>query len=137
MRVIVHRKLASHVFGFVLLLVGLVVLFLVFWRAWPSVSASSNVLSSLWSYVLTEQVELAWIGELRLVYVTVLGAVFLFLGVFVLGFSRRILYLSSGPVLLQCPYCRNDWKARRAVGWAECPHCRKFVQPQVKKSSVA
>jgi len=133
MRVIVRRKLSGHLFGVVLCLVGFGVLFVVLWKAWPSVSTSSNVLSSLWSFILTEQINLGFGIALKLVHLSVIGAVFLFLGVFVLAFSKQIIYLSGGPILLQCPYCRNHWKARRAMGWAECPHCRKFIQPQVVK----
>jgi len=135
MRIIVRRKLSGHVFGLALCLAGFGILFMVLWNAWPNVS-SSNVLSSLWSYILTEQINLALIGTLKLVYVSILGAIFLFLGVFILAFSRQILYLSSGPVMLQCPYCNNHWKARRAMGWAECPHCRKFIHPQVMKTGT-
>jgi len=134
MRVIVQRKLSGHLFGIFLCLVGFGILFVVLWKAWPSVSSSSNVLSSLWSYILTEQTDLALIGTLKLVYLSIIGGIFLFLGIFVLAFSRQILYLSGGPILLQCPYCNNHWKARRAMGWAECPHCRKFIHPQVMKT---
>jgi len=133
MRVIVRRKLSGHIIGVVLCLVGFVALFMVLWMAWPSVASSSNVLSSLWTYILTQQVDLVWIGSLRLVYVSILGAFFLFSGVFVLVFSQKILYLSNESVLLQCPYCKNHWRGRRAVGWAECPHCRKYIQPHVMK----
>jgi len=136
MRVIVRRKLSGHVFGVLLVLAGLGILFFILWMAWPSVSASSSALSSLWTYVLTEQVDVASLGSLKLVYLGAMGAIFLFLGVFVLAFSRKILYLSSGSVMLQCPYCKNSWKARRAMGWAECPNCRKFVQPQVSKTAT-
>jgi len=136
MRIIVRRKLSGHVFGVVLCLVGFGVLLMIFWKAWPTVSASSNVFSSLSSYILTEEVDLASIGTLKLIYLSVLGAVFLFLGMFVLVFSRKIIYLSGESVSLQCPYCKNHWKARRAMGWAECPFCRKFIQPLVKKTGT-
>jgi len=134
MRVIVRRKLSGHVFGAVLCLVGFGVLLTVFWKAWPNASASSNLLSSLWSYVLTEQISLTSEITLKLVHLSIIGGAFLFLGIFVLVFSHQIVYLSSGPVMLQCPYCKNNWRARRAMGWAECPHCRKFIQPQVIKT---
>jgi len=135
MRVIVRRKLSGHLFGIFLCLVGFAVLFMVLWKAWPNVS-SSNALSSLWSYILTEQIDLPLIGTLKLAYLSIIGGIFLFLGIFVLAFSRQILYLHGGSIQLQCPYCNNSWKARRAMGWAECPHCRKFIQPQVMKKGI-
>jgi len=134
MRRVIRKKLSGYVFGIMLCLLGFSVLFVVFWKAWSSASASADFFSYLWSYILTEQVNLGAVGTLRLTYLSVLGAVFLVLGVYVLVFSRQVLYLSGGSVSLQCPYCRNHWRARRAMGWAECPYCRKFIQPQVMKT---
>jgi len=132
---IIRRKLSGHVFGIILCLIGFSILFVVFLKAWLSVSASSNVLSSLWSYILTEQVELASIVTVKLSYLSIIGAIFLVLGIIIIAFSRQIFYLSGESVLLQCPYCKNQWRTSRAKGWAECPHCRQFVQPQVTKRS--
>jgi len=132
---IIRRKLSGHVFGIILCLIGFGILFVVFWNAWSGISASSNVLSSLWSYILTEQIEIASIVTVKLSYLSIIGAIFLVLGIIVLAFSRQIFYLSGESVLLQCPYCKNQWRTSRAKGWAECPHCRQFVQPQVTKRS--
>ena len=132
---IIRRKLSGHVFGIILCLIGFSILFVVFWNAWSSVSASSNILSSLWSYILTEQVEIASTVTVKLSYLSIIGAIFLVLGIVIIAFSRQIFYLSGKSVLLQCPYCKNQWRTSRAKGWAECPHCRQFVQPQVTKRS--
>mgnify|MGYP001139988837 CR=1 FL=1 len=132
---IIRRKLSGHVFGIILCLIGFGILFVVFWNAWSGISASSNVLSSLWSYILTEQIEIASIVTVKLSYLSIIGAIFLVLGIVIIAFSRQIFYLSGESVLLQCPYCKNQWRTSRAKGWAECPHCRQFVQPQVTKRS--
>jgi len=136
MRRIIRRKLSGQVLGALLFIVGLGVLLAVLMKAWAGVSASPNLLSALWAYILTEQVSIASLVVLKMVYVTIMGSVFLVLGIVVLGFSQQIFYVSSESVWLQCPYCKNSWRARRAVGWAECPHCRKFLQPQVKKTGT-
>lgn len=136
MRRVIRRKLSGQVLGAILFIVGIGVLFAVFLKAYLGVSTSSNLLSSLWSYILTEQVNIASLATLKLSYVSIMGAIFLVLGIVVLGFSRQIFYLSGESVWLVCPYCKNSWKARRAVGWAECPYCRKFNQPQVKKAKT-
>lgn len=136
MRRIIRRKLSGQVLGALLFIVGLSVLLAVLMKAWAGVSPSPNLLSALWVYILTEQVSIASLVVLKLFYVTVMGSVFLVLGIVVLGFSRQIFYVSGESVWLQCPYCKNSWRARRAVGWAECPHCRKFLQPQVKKTGT-
>jgi len=129
---IIITKLSSRVLGAFLCLLGLGMLAFVFWKALPSVS-SSSLPASLWSTILTEQIEIASIVSFKMVYLFVLGVFFLSLGITAFILSRQIFYAAGSPALLTCPYCKNSWKARRAKGWAECPHCRKFVQPQVTR----
>lgn len=133
MRRVIRRKLSGEVLGALLLQIGLGILFGVLLKAWSGVNGSSNFLSALWTYILNEQVNILQAITLKLSYLGALAVIFLILGIVILGFSRQVFYLSGESVLLTCPYCRNSWKARRAMGWAECPHCRKFVQPQAKK----
>lgn len=132
MRRIIRKKASAQILGSVLLIAGLAILFFVLWKASSGISANAG-LSALWSYILDEQVDVASLAAFRVIYVTIMGVVFLSLGFITLVFSRQIFYLSGESVVLTCPYCKNRWKARRAVGWAECPHCRKFIQPQVMK----
>lgn len=134
MRRVIRRRMSGQVLGALLFLIGLGILSAVLLKAWPSVSNSSNFLSALWAYVLSEQISLFQAVTLRLSYLSAMAIIFLIFGLVSLGFSRQIFYLSSESTVLTCPYCRNSWKARRAVGWAECPHCRKFIQPQVRKT---
>jgi len=136
MRRVIRRKSSGEVLGVLLFLMGLGFLFTVLLMAWSGVKGSSNLLSALWAYILTEQVNVLQLVTLKLSYLSVVAAIFLTLGIVVLGFSRQVFYLSGGSTLLTCPYCKNSWKSRRAMGWAECPHCRKFIQPQVKKNIV-
>jgi len=130
---IIRTKQSGQILGSLLCLIGFAALVAVFWKTWPNVSGSANVFSQLWSEILVGQINLASIVTLRLVYLTVVGTVLLILGVVVLAFSRQIFYVSSASTQLQCPYCRNQWKARRGMGWAECPYCRKFIHPQTVK----
>jgi len=136
MRRVIRTKQSGQVLGSILCLAGFAALFTVFWKAWPQASASSDAASSLWGRILTEEINLASMVTVKLVYLTTLGTIFLVLGIVVLGFSRQVFYVSGESVWLHCPYCKNSWKARRAVGWAECPHCRKFIQPQTKKTAT-
>jgi len=130
---IIRTKQSGQILGSLLCLLGFGALLVVFWKAWPNVSGSANVFSRLWSEILIGQINLASIVTLKLVYLTVAGTGLLILGVVVLAFSRQIFYVSSASTQLQCPYCRNQWKARRSMGWAECPYCRKFIHPQTVK----
>jgi hypothetical protein len=104
---------------------------IVLWQSWPSVSASPDFFSQLWSTILSEQIEIASVASFRLVYLFVMGIFFLGLGLVAVVLSRQVFYGAGAPAVLKCPYCNNTWRARRAKGYAECPHCRKFVRPQV------
>lgn len=135
MRRIIRKKTSAQILGSVLLIVGLSILFFVLWKASSGISSNAG-LSALWSYVLNEQVDVVSFVMFRMIYLAIMGVIFLGLGLVTLVFSRQIFYLSGESVMLTCPYCKNRWKASRAMGWAECPHCRKFIQPQVMKSVV-
>jgi hypothetical protein len=130
---IIITKLSSRVLGAFLCLVGLSMLVVVFWKVWPTVFGSPNFISQLLSTIITEQIEIASVASFRLVYLFTMGVFFLGLGVVAVILGRQVFYGAGSPVLLKCPYCHNSWKARRAKGYAECPHCRKFVQPQVMR----
>jgi len=133
MKRIIRRKKSGYALGFILCFVGLIVLFAVLWEAWPNVSNSPDVFSALWSYLLTKQFDFGVGVSLKLIDLTIIGGAVLVLGIFVLALSRKVFSVSGENVLLKCPYCKNHWKASRASGYAECPHCRQFVQPTVKK----
>jgi hypothetical protein len=130
---IIITKFSNRILGAFLCLIGLSMLAIVLWQAWPSVSASPDFFSQLWSTILSEQIEIASVASFRLVYLFVMGIFFLGLGLVAVVLSRQVFYGAGAPAVLKCPYCNNTWRARRAKGYAECPHCRKFVQPQVMR----
>lgn len=132
MRTVIRKKRSAQILGSFLLIVGLAVLFFVLWKASSAIPAGSGT-SALWSYFLNEQMDVASLVTLKIIYIVVMGTLFSVLGLSTLILSRQIFHVSRESVVLTCPYCKNRWRARRAVGWAECPHCRKFIQPQVIK----
>lgn len=129
MRRIIRRKRSGYALGFALCLIGIMVLIVVLWNAWPNVSASQDIFSALRSYLWTEQLDLGFGVSLKLIYLTIAGAATFFSGIVILALSRQVFFVSSEGVLLHCPYCKNHWKATRAKGFAECPYCRQFIQP--------
>ena len=134
MKRIIRRKKSGYALGFTLCFIGLIVLFAMLWEAWPSISNSSDVFSAFWSYLWTKQFDFGVGVSLKLIDLTIIGGAVLILGILVLAFSRQVFSVSAKEnVLLKCPYCKNHWKASRASGYAECPHCRQFIQPTVKK----
>lgn len=133
MRKITTRYIAGYALGIVLGLAGLTLLVAILWRAWPNVSTSHNVLPALEEYLWTEEFDLGFGAKLKLMYLTMMGAAALVIGIFVLVFSRKVLYVREN-VLLQCPFCKNQWKASRARGWGKCPYCNRMVQPTLAKN---
>ncbi len=133
MRRIIRTKQSGQILGSVLCLLGSVALLVVFWKAWPSVSGSPDAFPALWSEIMSGQMSFGSLLTLRLLYMMVGGSILLIVGILVLALSRQVFLVSAGSSLLQCPYCKNQWKARRAMGWAECPYCRKFINPQTVK----
>jgi len=133
MKRIIRRKKSGYALGFTLCFIGLIVLFAVLWEAWPNISNSPDVFSALGSYLWTKQFDFGGVS-LKMIDLTIIGVAVLALGIFILALSRQVFSVSvEENVLLKCPYCKNHWKASRASGYAECPHCRQFVQPTVKK----
>jgi hypothetical protein len=133
MKKIIRRKKSGYALGFTLCFIGLIVLFTVLWEAWHNVSNSSDVFSALESYLWTKQIDLGGVS-LKLMHLTIISAAVLVLGIFILALSRQVFSVSAEEnILLKCPYCKNHWKASRASGYVECPHCRQFIQPTVKK----
>ena len=128
---IIITKLSSRVLGAFLCLLGLGMLAVVFWKMWPTFSASTDFFASLWSTILAEQIEITSLVSFKLIYVFIMGVFFLGLGVVAFVLSRQVFYGAGSPALLKCPYCNNTWRVKRAKAYAECPHCRKFVKPQV------
>jgi len=97
------------------------------------VSASHSVLPALEEYLWTKEFDLGYGAKLKLMHLTMMGAAALVIGIFVLTFSRKVLYVREN-VLLQCPFCKNQWKASRARGWGKCPYCNRMIQPTVAKN---
>jgi len=134
MRRILRREKSGYALGLIFCLLGLILLAAVLWKVWLRVSISQLVLSDLWSYLWTEQLDFPLGVGFKLIYFTILGVVILFSGAVMLALSQKWFTLSGETILLTCPYCKNHWRASRGKGWAECPHCRQFVQPQVAKT---
>ncbi len=128
---IIITKFSSRALGAFLCLIGVGMLAIVSWKIWPSASASTNMFNSLWSAVLAEQIEIPSMITFKAIYLVIMGVFFLGLGVVAYALGRQVFYGAGSPALLKCPYCNNTWQVRRAKAYAECPHCRKFVKPQV------
>ena len=132
MRKITTRYITGYALGFALCFIGLTALVVILWSAWPNVSTSNGVFPALEQYLWTKEFEIGLGIRLKLMHLTMMGTATLVLGIFVLAFSRKVLYVEKN-VLLQCPFCKNQWKASRAKGWGKCPYCNHTVHPTAVK----
>ncbi len=133
MRKITTRYIAGFALGLALCFAGLTLLVAVLWKALPNVSTSQGALSALAEYLWTKEFDLGFDVKLKLMHLIMVGATALVSGIFVLTFSRKVFYVGEN-VLLQCPFCKNQWKASRARGYGKCPYCNQMVQPTVVKA---
>ena len=133
MKKITIHYITGYALAFTVCFIGLTILVAVLWTAWPNISNSQDILSALEIYLWTKEFDTGFGTTLKLMHLTIIGAATLVSGIIVLVFSRQILYEGEN-VLLQCPFCKNQWKASRARGWAKCPHCNQLIQPTVVKN---
>lgn len=132
MRKIAAYHITGYALGFAFCLVGLTVLIAILWKALPNVSTSNGLFPALEQYLWTKDFDFGFGVRLKLMFLTIMGAAALAFGVFVLAFSRKVFYVGKN-VLLQCTFCKNQWKASRARGWGTCPYCNRKVQSKVAK----
>jgi hypothetical protein len=132
---ILRREKSGYRLGLVFCFTGLIVIAATLLKMWLHVSGSQLVLSDLWSSLWTVELDFGLGVRCKLIYFTMLGTVLFILGTVMVALSQKWFTLSGETVLLTCPYCKNHWKASRAKAWAECPHCRQFIQPQVARTS--
>lgn len=130
---IIITRFSSRALGAFLCLIGVGILAVISWKIWPTGSISTNLFASLWSAILTQQIEITSIGSFRLIYLFVMGMFFLGFGIVVFVLGRQVFYGAGSPAVIKCPYCHNSWKVKRAKAYSECPYCRKFVKPQVMR----
>lgn len=115
--------------GLALSALGSIMLIMTLWKAWPAVADSSDILTALQTYLWTNELNFGYNIKLKLMEVAILGTIILIIGITTTILSRQV-YHRGRYVLLQCPFCKNRWKAERARTWATCPYCNKHIQPQ-------
>ena len=125
--------MTGYVLGFALCFVGLTLLVAILWRAWPNAFTSNGVFPTIEEYLWKKELDLGFGVKLKLMHFALMGAATSVLGIFVLAFSQKVLFVAEN-VLLQCPFCKNQWKASRAKGCGRCPYCNRMVQSIVVKN---
>jgi hypothetical protein len=135
---ILRRQKSGYAVSLLLCLLGLTSLFIAVWKTWPEVSSSNNPLSTFWTLLWREQLDLIPNIEFKLSYLIILGTAMFVSGIIVLALSRQWFHLPTGEIVLyQCPFCKKQWKGHKNQELVNCPRCRKQTYPiMVEKQGV-
>ncbi|MEM3565965.1 MAG: hypothetical protein QXK18_03725 [Candidatus Bathyarchaeia archaeon] len=110
---------------------GVVVLFLVVWKAFPKISGSADLFSAFLSLLWTEELSFFSWFSLKLVYLVVLGDFLLIAGIVLWLLSRQWFVVPSATVWFECPFCKKKWRATGDKALVHCPYCRQLVHPRI------
>jgi len=142
------KKKSGYALGLLLCIIGIIILLLVLWNLYDAEALTS--LSKFSKQLLEKNfvilgIELKTIG-LKLIHYTLLGVVLLVVGGAILIARReRVRVAEEVSVLLECPYCKNQWRESlskthlesmgypnvRTLSRRKCSKCAKFIRPKI------
>lgn len=141
------KKKPGYALGLLLIIIGAIMLLLLVWKWWDTgVFADPDPLSAL-SASFWEPYDDIDLGiGLKLIHYTFLGLVLLIVGSGILVARReKIPVVEEVNVLLECPYCKNQWRESmskahlesmgypkvRTLSRRKCSKCAKFIRPKI------
>lgn len=127
----IRRYKLGYALGATLCFIGLTALLVVIWKAWPEVSSGADPVSTFWTFLWEEQLNLIPGVESKFVYFIILAVVTLTSGAAVFAFSRQRFFLPGKTMKLKCPFCKKQWRASYDRGQVMCPHCHHLVHPKM------
>jgi len=143
MGITILKKKPGYTIALALCIIGALMLLAVIWKSWENgVYGSSDVLSDLNTFLFKTNL---WLG-LQPIYYTVLGFVLLIGGVAILvGRRERVTVVEEVSALLECPFCKNQWRESlskthleamgypkvRTLSRRKCSNCAKFMRPKI------
>ena len=153
MRMTILKKKTGYALGLSLCIIGIVILLLVLWSLYEAEALTS--LSDVSGQLLEGEfavlgIELKLIG-LKPIHYTLLGVVLLVVGSAILVARReRVTVTEEVTVLLECPYCKNQWRESmskthlESIGYPQvrtlsrhkCSKCAKFIRPKIVATDV-
>jgi len=127
---ILRRQRSGYALSLLLLLTGLTSVFVAVWKTWPEVSSAEYPLSTFWTLLWREQLDLTPKIGFKLIYLIILGTAMFVSGTIVVALSRQWFHLPAGEnVLYQCPFCKKQWRGHKNQELTNCPRCRKQTYP--------
>jgi len=146
------KKKTGYALGLLLCIIGGILLLVLVWKWWDTgVFASSDMLSALSASFWEPHDDIALGLGLKLVHYTFMGIILLFVGGGILVARReRVTVTEEVTVLLECPYCKNQWRESmskthlesigyprvRTLSRHKCSKCAKFIRPKIVATDV-
>jgi len=143
MGITILKKKPGYTIALALCIIGALMLLIVIWKTWEDgVYSSPDILSALNNSLFTTNL---WLG-LQLIHYTILGFVLLIVGAAILvGRRERVTVVEEVSTLLECPFCKNQWRESlskahlesmgypkvRTLSRRKCSKCAKFMRPKI------
>lgn len=141
------KKKSGYALGLLLCIIGGIMLLVLVWKWWDTeVFTDPDFLLALSASFWAEYPDISLGVGLKLIHYAVLGAVLLVAGSAILVVRReRVAVTEEVTVLLECPYCKNQWREAmsrthlKSIGYPKvrtlsrhkCSKCAKFMRPKI------
>lgn len=139
------KKKSGYVLGLLLCIVGIIILLVVFWKLYR-VGALTSLSAFITKLLAVEFAVWGIRTGLKLIHFIFLGVVLLVVGgVILIARREKISVVEEVNVLLECPYCKDQWRETmskphlesmgypkvRTLSRHKCPKCAKFIRPKI------
>lgn len=147
MRRTILKKKPGYTIALALCIIGALMLLIVLWKTWQDeVYSSPDIISAFTSALWTSYSDISLGIGLQLIHYTILGFVLLIGGVAILvGRRERISVVEEVSAVLECPFCKNQWREPlskahlesmgypkvRTLSRRKCSSCAKFMRPKI------
>lgn len=147
MRRTILKKKPGYTIALTLCIIGALMLLIVIWKTWQEgVFGSPDPLSEFYASLWASYSDIALGIGLQLIHFMVLGVVLLSGGVAILvGRRERVTVVEEVSALLECPFCKNQWRESlskahlesmgypkvRTLSRRKCSSCAKFMRPKI------
>lgn len=150
MGITILRRKSYYALGLVLVIIGIVMLLIVFWRWWTSnIFSETNIIQAILdSFGVSDELLNLGLG-LSLFPYLIFGIVFIIIGSIILVLRReKVTVIEEVTTILKCPICKHQWqepmsKAHlKSIGYPKvrtlarhkCPKCAKFIRPKIVRT---
>ncbi len=144
MRRTILKKKPGYTIALALCIIGALMLLIVVWKTWEK--ETYNSVSVFIDSLFVSYSDIALGIGLQLIHYTILGFVLVIGGVAILaGRRERVTVVEEVSALLECPFCKNQWRESlskahlesmgypkvRTLSRRKCSNCAKFMRPKI------